>query len=134
MEATEVIVADTCVVIWLAADPGALSKAATAAIVAARAAGGVAISDMTLYELARLVQNGRISVTGSLDAFLKEVESRFIVLPVTASIARLATEFPARYPSDPMDRLIGATALDRGASLVTRDKAIRKAKAVPVIW
>jgi PIN domain nuclease of toxin-antitoxin system len=37
-------------------------------------------------------------------------------------------------PLDPMDRIIGATALDRGIPQVTRDKAIRKSKAVPVIW
>jgi len=129
-----VIVADTCVVIWLASDPGVLSKAATAAIVAARKDGGVAISDITLYELAWLIQNGRITVANSLETFLAEVAARFIVLPVTASIARLATEFFAPYPSDPMDRLIGATALDCGVPLLTQDKAIRKSKAVPVIW
>ena len=128
------IVVDTCVVIWLAADPDALSKAATAAIVAARKEGGVAISDITLYELAWLAANGTVSIAGEQGAFLAEVEARFIVVPVTASIARLAAEFAPPYPSDPMDRLIGATALDRGLSLITKDKAIRKSKAVPVIW
>ena len=128
------IVADTCVVIWLAAEPGALSKAAKTAILAARQSGGLAISDITLFELAWLAHNGRISIAPSLEAFLAEVEARFLVLPVTASIARQAATFPSSYPADPMDRLIGATALDRGGSLVTRDKAIRKSKAVPVIW
>ncbi len=128
------VVADTCVVIWLAGDPGVLSKAATAAIIEARQGGGVAISDISLYELAWLAGHGRISVKGTLEAFLAEVEARFIVLPVTALIARLAAEFAAPYPADPMDRLIGATALDRGLSLITKDKAIRKSKAVPVIW
>jgi PIN domain nuclease of toxin-antitoxin system len=33
-----------------------------------------------------------------------------------------------------MDRIIGATALDRGVPLVTKDKMIRKAKALSVIW
>ncbi len=128
------IVADTCVVIWLAADPRVLSKAATESIIAARKDSGVAISGITLYELAWLVRNKRISIKNSLEAFLAEVEARFIVLPITASIARLAVELPSAYPADPMDRLIGATALEHHASLVTRDKAIRKSKAIPVIW
>jgi PIN domain nuclease of toxin-antitoxin system len=33
-----------------------------------------------------------------------------------------------------MNRIIGATALDRGVPLVTKDNMIRKAKALPVIW
>ncbi len=56
------------------------------------------------------------------------------MLPVTASIARMATEFVPPYPSDPMDRLIGATALDHRMALVTKDKAIRKSKLVETIW
>lgn len=128
------IVADTCVVIWLANDPDSLSKAATEAIAAARKGRGIAISGITLYELAWLIRNKRIGAVGSLESFLAEVETYFIVLPVTAAIARLATEFTAPYPLDPMDRIIGATALAHGVPLVTRDKAIRKSKAVPVIW
>jgi hypothetical protein len=75
------IVADTCVVLWLAADPGILSKAAKAAVLAARDNGGIAIADITLYELAWLIQNRRVSVTGSAETFLATVESRFVVLP-----------------------------------------------------
>ncbi len=127
------IVVDTCVVIWIAGEPHLLSTAAARALTEARKNNGVAISDVTLYELAWLVQNNRIHMAISLEAFLAQVEARFIVLPVTAAIARLATKFAAPYPSDPMDRLIGATALDHGVPLVTRDKAIRKSKAVPVI-
>ena len=128
------IVADTCVVIWLASDPGQLSKAATTAIAEARKSGGIGIADITLYELSWLAHNKRISVTTSMEAFLAEVASRFLVLPVTAAIAHAAVTFPNTYPADPMDRLIGATALHHSASLVTRDRAIRRSKAIPVIW
>jgi PIN domain nuclease of toxin-antitoxin system len=128
------IVIDTCIVIWLARDPEALSAAASAALSAARIGDGVAICDATLYELACLVRHGRVTMKRSLEALLDEVTRRFIVLPVTASVAQLAAAFPAPYPSDPMDRLIGATALDRGVPLITRDKAIRRSKLVPTIW
>ena len=134
MAAPEVILIDTCVVIWLAGDPGSLSKAASAAITEARKSGGVAIADITLYELAWLARNGRIAITGSVEAFLARVETLFIVQPVTASVAQIAVDLPASYPRDPVDRLIGATALSLGMPLVTRDKLIRKSKALPVIW
>ncbi len=130
------IVADTCVVIWLAESrhPAALSKRAAEAIDAARHQGGVAISDISLYELAWLVKNHRIAITASMAEFLEQVESHFVVVPVSAAIARLALELPASFPRDPMDRIIAATALDRGIPLVTADKAIRKSKVVPVVW
>jgi PIN domain nuclease of toxin-antitoxin system len=134
LETPEVIVVDTCVVIWLASDPGLLSAAATEAIRTARQNGGVGISCISLFELAWLARNHRIVLKTSLEAFLAEVEARFIILPITAAVTRIAVEFPASYPLDPMDRIIGATALDRGVPLVTKDKMIRKAKALSVIW
>jgi PIN domain nuclease of toxin-antitoxin system len=128
------IVVDTCVVIWLASDPRLLSAAATDAIRTAREKGGVGISCISLFELGWLARNQRIVLKTSLEAFLIEVEARFIILPITAAVTRIAVEFPPSYPLDPMDRIIGATALDRGVPLVTKDKMIRKAKVLPVIW
>ena len=128
------IVVDTCVVIWLASDPSLLSAAATDAIRTARANGGVGISCISLFELAWLAKNQRIVLKTSLEAFLLEVETRFLILPITAAVTRIAVEFPSPYPLDPIDRIIGATALDRGVPLVTKDKMIRKAKELSVIW
>ena len=56
------ILVDTHVVVWLAFDPGQLSPKAIAAIDSARKKeGGLAISDITLLELATLVKKGRIA-------------------------------------------------------------------------
>jgi PIN domain nuclease of toxin-antitoxin system len=134
LETAQVIVVDTCVVIWLASDPSLLSAAAIDAIRTARGNGGVGISCISLFELGWLARNQRIVLKTSLEAFLVEVEARFVILPITAAVTRIAVEFPSPYPLDPMDRIIGATALDRGVPLVTKDKMIRKAKALPVIW
>jgi PIN domain nuclease of toxin-antitoxin system len=129
-----VIVADTCVVIWVATAPELLSPAAVSAVQQARASGGAAISGVTLYELAWLSAHGRVKLLAPLPFVLSQMEANFIVLPVTASIARLAAELPASFPGDPMDRIIGATALDRGVPLITKDRAIRRSNAVEVIW
>jgi PIN domain nuclease of toxin-antitoxin system len=45
-----------------------------------------------------------------------------------------AFALPANYPKDPVDRVIGATALIEDLPLVTADREIRKWKAVPTIW
>jgi PIN domain nuclease of toxin-antitoxin system len=56
------------------------------------------------------------------------------ILPITAEIAVLATQFPETYPSDPSDRLIGATARAEGITLVTRDERILRCPLLKTVW
>ncbi len=129
------ILLDTHVVIWLADDETRVSKKAEAAIVQARRAGdGLAISAATLLELAMLYSKGRIQLRISLESFMVNVESRFIVLPITGRICVQAFDLPTNYPKDLVDRIIGATGVVEGLSLVTADRAIRNSRALPTIW
>ena len=114
------ILLDTHVVVWLAFDQAQLSMKARAAIDDARQNGdGLAISDITLLELATLSSKGRIRLDISLESFLREVEARFVVLPISGRACVRALGLPATYPKDPADRIIGATALVEGLSLLT---------------
>lgn len=129
------ILVDTHVVVWLAFDHDRLSKKARAAIDDARRNGdGLAICDITLLELATLFRKGRIRVDISIESFLEEVEARFVVLPISGRACVRALGLPAAYPKDPADRMIGATALVEGLSLLTADREIRQAQAVRTIW
>ena len=126
---------DTHVVVWLALDQDQLSKKARAAIDDARRNGdGLAISDITLLELATLSSKGRIRLDISLESFLREVEARFVILPISGRACVRALGLPATYPKDPADRIIGATALVEGLSLLTADRAIRRSRALHTIW
>jgi PIN domain nuclease of toxin-antitoxin system len=126
---------DTHLVIWLAEDIGKLTPRAHDAIEAERSRGdGLAISGITLFELAMAIKRRRISVRRSVAHFLQEVEANFIVKPVTGRIAIQAMEFAESYPKDPMDRIIGATSLVEGLALVTADGAIRNSGAIDTIW
>jgi PIN domain nuclease of toxin-antitoxin system len=130
-----VILVDTHVVVWLAFDQGQLSKNARAAINQARQSGeGLAISDITLLELMTLTSKGRIRLDISLESFLHEIEARFIVLPISGRACVRALGLPAAYPKDPADRIIGATALVEGLSLLTADREIRRSRALHTIW
>jgi PIN domain nuclease of toxin-antitoxin system len=130
-----VILVDTHVVVWLAFDQDQLSRKARAAIDDSRkSAAGLAISDITLLELATLARKGRIELDISLESFLLEVESRFIVLPMSGRVCARAMALPETYPKDPADRIIGATALVEGLRLLTADHHIRTSKAVETVW
>lgn len=129
------ILVDTHVVLWLAFEPQRLSKKARSAIDDARQHGeGLAISDITLLELATLVGKRRVRLQIGLESFLQEVESRFVVLPIAGRACTRAFSFPSNYPKDPADRIIGATALVEGLSLLTADRQIRQSRAVRTIW
>jgi len=129
------ILVDTHVVVWLAFDQNQISSKARAAIDEARDHGdGLAISDITLLELATLASKGRIHLGISLESFLQEIEARFVVFPITGRACARAMSFPTTYPKDPADRIIGATALVEGLSLITADRGIRRSKLVPTIW
>jgi PIN domain nuclease of toxin-antitoxin system len=130
-----VILVDTHIVVWLAFAPHEISKKATRAIEDARkSANGLAISDISLLELATLVSKGRIRLEISVESFLQEVESRFVVLSMNGRVCARAISLPQSYPKDPADRIIGATALVEGLSLLTADREIRRSGAVQTIW
>jgi PIN domain nuclease of toxin-antitoxin system len=135
MGKSQMILLDTHVVLWLTSEPTKLSGKAKTAIEDARTNGdGLAICDITLLELATLANKGRIRLDISLETFLCEVEARFVVLPITGRACARAVELPAAYPKDPADRIIAATALVEGLSLITADRDIRLSKALRTIW
>ena len=128
------ILLDTHALIWAAREPAKLSKPAADAIRTASGNGGLAISAITLWELAWLATHGRLKFTGTVDDFLEKLSSRTAIRPITPRIAVLASQLPATYSRDPSDRLIGATALAEGIAVVTKDRTIRDCKQIKTIW
>lgn len=126
---------DTHVVVWSALEPERLSKKAVVAIEDTRNTDRpLFIPDITLFEVANLIRRQRVVIHISLDSFLEELESWLVVVPINRQIASLSVQLPDAYPSDPMDRLIGATAIVRGLPLITADERIRKSKVLETIW
>lgn len=114
------ILLDTHVVAWMNLYSRRLSRAADSAIRRAQRSDGVAISAITLVELARLIAGRRIQQDLPLEQALSRLVEDIHVLPVTLEVAALTTYFPPDFPSDPMDRIIAATARAEGASRSSR--------------
>lgn len=128
------ILLDTHVVLWAGGQSQMLSKDAASAIRRARRSDGVAISAISIWELASLFSRGKIQGSGTIEASIHELLDGVTVLQVTPQIAALATQFPDTYPHDPVDRLIGATARAEGMTLVTRDERIRNCPLLNTVW
>jgi PIN domain nuclease of toxin-antitoxin system len=126
------ILLDTHILIWLLIAPENLSPKAKKAILAARKSGPLALSAISLWEIAWLAQSGRIDIDVSVDSFVKRCASYVQVLPITREIAVRSVQLSKSYPNDPQDRIIGATALIEGIRLLTHDKLIVKSGLVPL--
>jgi PIN domain nuclease of toxin-antitoxin system len=129
-----VILLDTHVIFWAVDDSKTLSRAAAAAIRRAHRSDGVAVSAITVWELALLFSRGKIRGYGTVEASVRLLLEGVSVRPITPEIAALATQFPDDYPHDPVDRLIGATARAEGMTLVTRDERIRNCPLLKTVW
>lgn len=128
------ILLDTHVLVWAVDDSKQLSRAAASAIRRASHDGGLAVSAITVWELASLLVKGRIRAYGTVEASVRLLLEEVAVRPITPEIAALAAQFPDDYSRDPADRLIGGTARAEGLTLVTRDENIRRSPLIRTLW
>jgi prevent-host-death family protein len=124
------------VLAWLVSEPERLSRAAASAIRRARASDGIAISDISIWELALLFTRGALRAHGTVEHAVRTIVTRSTVrvVPITVEIAALAAQSPVDFPKDPADRLIAATARTEGLALITRDARIRSSPLLRTIW
>lgn len=89
----------------------------------------IGISGIVLWELARLRQKGRITLSLD-DPQLLEWLGRITIWPVDLEVCRRLDQID--FHSDPADELIAATSLAHRAPLLTRDSRIRSSRKVPL--
>ena len=94
MGIARVILLDTHVLVWTVADSRRLSRRAADAIRRNHREGGLAISAITLWELASLLARGRIQAYGTVDSSVRLLIDGVTVKAITPEIAALATQFP----------------------------------------
>lgn len=79
---------------------------------------------MTWYELAWLATHGRIHVAVPVTVWLQRLACEVATIGITPAVAAAAAALPGTFPADPADRLIYATAVENGWSLVTKDRRL----------
>ncbi len=127
---------DTCAILYDALAPEKLGRKASAAIAAGRAEGRLACSDISLWEIAMLIEKGRIRPDEDTLQFLHDVvaANRLTVFQVTPEIAFLSAGKAASAHADPADRIIAATAMVHKATLITCDRKLREIPGLKTAW
>lgn len=80
---------------------------------------------ITWFELAWLARHERITVSIPVRTWLERLADGVQTIGINPAIASAAVELPSSFPGDPADRLIFATAVERGWRLVTKDRRLR---------
>ena len=93
------------------------------------------LSAISAWEVALLVQRGRLVLRYPVREWIArtEVLAGLRFLPVDTGIAIRSVELPDLHP-DPADRLIVASAERLGATLVTKDERLRAYPGVATLW
>jgi PIN domain nuclease of toxin-antitoxin system len=128
---TDAILLDTHIVLWLDSGSGRLRPSTRTLIDAAwRNGGTVFMSAVTAWEIAHLVDTGRIELDSPVEAWI----DRFLDRPGIEAVPlghraacrsyRLHDLPPPDQAWDPADRLLIASAIELGCPLVTYDERI----------
>lgn len=130
------VLLDTHALLWWQADVDRLSaKAARAVESAAR----ILVSPISFWELAMLVEKGRVSLGRPTSLWVVDflATAPVEVAELTSSVAVGAGELSG-FHGDPADRLIVATAKSLRVPLVSKDDKIhlyaKSDKALAVVW
>ena len=93
------------------------------------------VSDITLWEIATLVSLGRVRLRLPLRDWLESAVAPPLVRRVSISpaVAAGVASLPDAFHRDPADRIIVASALSVGATLLTQDRRIIGSGLVPTL-
>lgn len=130
---------DTQAWIWSVLDHPRLSRRARAALSTVPPQDRVGLAAISLKETAWHLARGRVVVDdrfGPWPLWLRTAASspHLDVLPLTVDVAIESEQLGGRFPPDPADRLIAATARVHDLTLITSDRPIRKSGVVRTLW
>ena len=118
------ILLDTQALLWMRLGDGRLGRRARQTAERALPAGDLAVSAISLWEIAMLAGTGRIRSPDDVRAWHRELLASGVVeIPVDGEIGIRAASLNGLL-RDPADRIIVATALVGGHRLVTADQRI----------
>lgn len=128
------IVLDTHALLWWALDPAQLSARASETCTRMEKEGGFA-SAISVWELGVKVKNGKLDLGMPIPEFVRRLQVSNVVELVAADASIwLRTVMLDWEHRDPADRVIVATALEKGLPLLSKDEALHAYGGVQCVW
>lgn len=125
------IIADTHVLVWLDGGHENLGVETLTLLDKSLCKGCLAVSAISFWEVAMLVEKGRLELRMELDVWRRElIGSGLVEIPLLGSVGIRAGQL-TDFHGDPADRMIVATALENSTALVTADEKILKWQKLP---
>ena len=118
------ILLDTHILIWLDQGSERLGVKARRTLEKALPADELGIASITFWEIAMLLDKGRVLFQGDLNEWRVELINAGFNEQVLDPNVALQAGFLKGFHGDPADRLIAATALHTGSRLMTADKRL----------
>lgn len=117
---------------WVHGDPRLTAEYAE--VLASNEAGGLGVSAISCWEVAKLVEYRRLVLPIPTEHWLDQALSYpgVRLLELTPRIAVESTSLPGEFHRDPADQILVATARVLGCPLVTADEKIRRYRHVQV--
>jgi PIN domain nuclease of toxin-antitoxin system len=121
-----VIVLDTHVWVWWVHGDAQLPRQ-MAADVTAHEGDQIGVSVISCWEVAKLVEHGRMTLPVPIDEWMASALAYpgVELLALTPEIAIASTQLPGTFHKDPADQIIVATARVLDSALVTLDAKVR---------
>ncbi|MGB5230273.1 MAG: type II toxin-antitoxin system VapC family toxin [Desulfoprunum sp.] len=115
---------DTHVLVWLDEGSHRLGANALQAIIEALPAGQLGVATISFWEIAMLIEKNRLTMQTALDVWRSDLlQAGLVEFPLQGTTALRAGQLQM-FHGDPADRIIVATAIENGATLVTADEKI----------
>jgi len=126
---------DTHVLLWWLSGDRRLPQSYLEVLASADSESPLLLCEISLWEIATLHGLGRIELGLPLRDWMEKATAPPLVrrVGISPAIAAEVAALPESFHRDPADRSIVASARVLGATLLTRDRAIRESKLAPVL-
>lgn len=127
---------DTHTWIWWHMKPSNLSAKVLQLIADSGQNDELLLSAISPWEFCKLLEKKRLGISCPVEEWLKKALAipKLRLVELSPIIAYRSTVLPPPFHNDPGDQIIVATALEEGATLLTRDEKIRCYSHVQSLW
>ena len=129
-------VLDTHAWIWWTTSDRRLSRRARSSVERAAAKGELYLSIFSVWEIAKKVEKGQLSLDRPLDEWIETALAAegLQLVDLTRSVLLDSCRLPQPFHGDPADQIIVATTRSLSATLVSKDARMQDYPHVRTIW